>query len=443
MNVLMLVTTDVAHDSRVMREAVALAGQGHAIHIVGKDVPPDWNPPSGITVESVSGGSGFNRPAAPTASGSDGADAGSSGAAGASAAPAASSVASPPAVRRVARWLLLPQHRQKVWRTWNTRAETLVADRKFDVVHAHDFNVLRLAARLADRDGARLVYDSHEWWSGRERHGRPTPLERARERRIEQQLVRRADAVLTVSDGIADRLGQWRGGEVKVVRNTFPSRRAADSAEGGSGSGVGAGFARSAMESSTEITHVGLLQRPTGVVYAGRIGPERDLETLIPAAAAAGLDAVLMGPADRDYLPRIQAAFGNVRIEAARPIDEVDDVLRRAGISVVTLTDTCENHRLALPNKVFHAVRAGVPVVAADLPELRRLVTQYGLGRLYRPSDVASMRAALEQVAADYPRLCEQVAKARADLSWERDAAVLIGVYESLAGQDAVSAGAQ
>jgi glycosyltransferase involved in cell wall biosynthesis len=194
---------------------------------------------------------------------------------------------------------------------------------------------------------------------------------------------------------------------------------------------------------SSEITHVSLSLRPTGVVYAGRIGPERDLETLIHAAAAAGLDAVLMGPADHEYLPRIQAAFANVRIESARPIDEVDDVLRRAGISVVTLTDTCENHRLALPNKVFHAVRAGVPVVAADLPELRRLVTQYGLGRLYRPSDVASMRTALEQVVNDYPRLCEQVAQARADLSWERDAAVLIGVYESLAGQSAVSVNAK
>lgn len=418
MNVLMLVTTDVAHDSRVMREAVALSGQGHVIHIVGKDVPPQWNPPRGITVESVSGGSGFKpSPAAPASAAGPGA--------GAQAGTPAGAVSSMP--RRVVRWLLLPQHRQRVWRTWNTRAEAAVGDRKFDVVHAHDFNVLRLAARLADRDGARLVYDSHEWWSGRERHGRPTPVERARERRVEQQLVRRADAVLTVSDGIADRLGAWRGGKVEVVRNTFPSRRAAESAEGASGSA-----------SSGEITHVSLSLRPAGVVYAGRIGPERDLETLIPAAAAAGLDAVLMGPADREYLPRIQAAAANVRIEPARPIDEVDDVLRRAGISVVTLTDTCENHRLALPNKVFHAVRAGVPVVAADLPELRRLVTRYGLGRLYRPSDVASMRAALEQVAADYPRLCDQVARARADLSWERDAAVLIGVYDSLAGQDAL-----
>lgn len=415
MNVLMLVISDVAHDSRVQREAVALAGQGHAIHIVGKDVPEGWKPPQGVTVESVSGGSGLKPPPS------------SAAASGGSVTSSAGSPVRAVAVRAV-RWVLLPQHRQKVWRTWCARAEAALVGRKYDVVHAHDFNVLRLAARIADRDGALLVYDSHEWWSGRERHGRPTPVERARERRAEQRLVRRADAVLTVSDGIAERLGRWRGGEVKVVRNTFPSLRGGDS-----DSGV----------NDSEITHVGLRQRPTGVVYAGRIGPARDLETLVPAAAAEGIDAVLMGPADREYLPRIQAVAGNVRIEPARPVDEVDDVLRRAGISVVTLTDSCENHRLALPNKVFHAVRAGVPVVAADLPELRRLVTQYGLGALYRPGDVASLRAALEQVAADYPRYCEQVARARRDLSWERDAAVLVGVYESLAGQGTVSVGAR
>jgi glycosyltransferase involved in cell wall biosynthesis len=390
MNVLMLVMSDVMHDSRVLREAVALADQGHAIHIVGKDVPAGWAPPRGVTVESVSGGSGLK----PGGSG-----------AGASRGP----VASATRVRRTARWLLLPRHRQRVWGTWCARAEAAVRGREFEVVHAHDFNVLRLAADLADRAGARLVYDSHEWWSGRERHGRPTPLERARERRTERRLVRRADAVLTVSAGIAERLGKWRGGKVLVVRNTFPA--------------VGAGA-------------VPVPDRPSGVVYAGRIGAARDLETLLPAAAAARLETCLMGQVDREYLHRIHVAGGTVRIEPARPVDEVDDVLRRGGISVVTLTDSCENHRLALPNKLFHAVRAGVPVVAADLPELRRVVTEYGLGQLYRSGDVESMRAALDLVVADYPRWCKQVAQAKDELSWERDAAVLVGVYATLAGRD-------
>jgi len=204
-----------------------------------------------------------------------------------------------------------------------------------------------------------------------------------------------------------------------VVRNTFPRRDDLDGAAGAA-----------------------LLDRPRGAVYAGRIGAARDIETLLDAASRLRLDTVLMGKADREFLPRLRVADGTVRIAPARPVDEVDEVLRRVGISVVTLTDSCENHRLALPNKVFHAVRAGVPVVAADLPELRRLVTAYGIGALYRSGDAESMRAALQQVAEDYPAYCERVARARADLSWEQDAKALVGVYESLAGE-AVSAAAR
>lgn len=391
MNVLMLVITDVAHDARVLREAVALAESGHAVHIIGKDVPVGWTPPPGIAVQSVSGGTGL-KPSGPGF---------------------ATSAASHGAVRRAARWALLPRHRQRVWHTWCERARAAATGLTFDVVHAHDFNTLRLAAELAERSGARLVYDAHEWWSGRERHGRPAPLERVRERRLERRIVSRADAVLTVSDGIAQRLGQWRGGRVTVVRNTFP---ALDSARA---------------------TAAGPPRRPSGAVYAGRIAAARDIETLLAAASALRLDTVLLGKTDPEFLPRLRFADGSVRINPARPVDEVDEVLRRAGISVVTLTDSCENHRLALPNKVFHAVRAGVPVVAADLPELRRLVTEYGLGALYRPADAASLRAALEQVIEDYPRYCENVARARGELSWDRDARALIDVYASLAGETA------
>ena len=55
---------------------------------------------------------------------------------------------------------------------------------------------------------------------------------------------------------------------------------------------------------------------------------------------------VLMGSVDPNY----RLDLGPVETVAERPIDEVDDTLRSYGISLVTLTNTCENHRLALPN---------------------------------------------------------------------------------------------
>jgi glycosyltransferase involved in cell wall biosynthesis len=218
----------------------------------------------------------------------------------------------------------------------------------------------------------------------------------------------RADLVLTVSDGIADRLRARGARRVAVVRNSFPARTGS----------------------------VPLPERPSGLVYAGRIGPGRDLETLAAAApdlAALGVRPLVVGPADAGYLARFTSQAGGVDL---RPeplgLAAVDDVYRTAGLAVVTLDASCENHRLALPNKLFHAVRAGVPVIAADLPELARVVTGQSLGATYRPGDAASLAAAVRDVAGRYPQLLASVAAAAPGLSWERDAAALLEAYAQL-----------
>src|SRR3954469_2165277 len=89
-----------------------------------------------------------------------------------------------------------------------------------DVVHAHDVAMLPsgyLAARIA---GALLVYDTHEFARGVAYRSRPYAL---LVRAIETLLVRRADAVITVSDGIAARLKElYRLRREPVVVRNFP-----------------------------------------------------------------------------------------------------------------------------------------------------------------------------------------------------------------------------
>ncbi|NUU22678.1 MAG: glycosyl transferase family 1, partial [Streptomycetaceae bacterium] len=65
MNILMLVITTVATDTRVVREASTLAEAGHNVHIIGRGVPQEWLPPAGVTVSSVGGASVFQKAGAP------------------------------------------------------------------------------------------------------------------------------------------------------------------------------------------------------------------------------------------------------------------------------------------------------------------------------------------------------------------------------------------
>ncbi len=375
----MLVATGVVGDVRVLREATGLVQDGHRVHIIGKDVPPDASVPQGITVSGATGGPGLRRrPVPPSARRS--------------------------IPTRAARWLLLPEHRNLSFRRWARETELAARRLRYDVVHAHDFTALAVGDRLARQRGVPLVYDAHEWWSERRRAGRPTPWQRRREQAQEGRLGHRAAAVLTVGQALADQFGVAYGWpHITVVRNTFPALPV-----------VGGRPAA----------------RPVAAVYAGRLGAGRDLDTVSAASTRTSLPIRLLGPVEPGWAPHFQPGCCLIAPPVAPA--EVGSVLRTAGLSLVTLDNRWRNHEIALPNKLFQAVQAGVPVIASDVGELGRTVHQYGIGELYRVGRVRSLLAALDRALTNYPELVGAVEHAADDLSWASDQRALLRVYRNL-----------
>jgi glycosyltransferase involved in cell wall biosynthesis len=85
-----------------------------------------------------------------------------------------------------------------------------------------------------------------------------------------------------------------------------------------------------------------------------------------------------------------------------------------------------------MPNKLFHAIALGVPVVATDVGELGAVVREHGIGTLYRPGDSASLVDAISDARARYAELVAAVSRSRDALSWTADRAVLQSVYDDL-----------
>lgn len=372
--VLMLVWTGVSTDTRVLREARTLVEAGWSVHIIGRAVPPDFVAPQGISVSSVGA-----RPSADVRR------------------------RELNVVERTARWLLLPEHVRLRLAAWQRAALVEAQAHQAEVVHAHDFTALAVGASLSQEWGVPLVYDNHELWSGLPRVGRPTPWKARREARLEARLGAQAKVVITVGQGVADALRRQYGwNDIRIVRNTFPPVKALPQRSGG----------------------------PIGAVYAGRIAPYRELEVIAAASRSTPLPITLIGPADAQFLARFDP--GQARIRSSLPADEVDEVLAEAGLALVTHSDRWVNHRLALPNKLFHAVRAGVPVVATDVGELARTVREYDLGELYRPGDAEDLVRAIGRAIDRYPQLQKQVLDAAEALSWKTDGRALVDAYVSL-----------
>lgn len=387
--VLMVVATSVARDTRVLREAQCLVDDGYQLEIVGRNIPADFVPPKGVTVHSAPGGQGLR----PSAMGS-------------------LTTKRLPAHLRAIRWLLLPQHRARSFQAWADAAYEIATTLNFDAVHAHDFTALGLGSRLSHEHEVPLIYDSHEWWLGRQRQYRATPVTDRREAKLERKLAGEAVAVITVGESIAELMRTERGVmNVSVVRNSFPIPG----------------------DTSRKI-----VSPPRGIIYAGRIDAYRELETTIAAASEISIPITWMGEHENQWATSHVARARKAGIEVLGPqaITAVTTAMQNAGLVFVTHSNLFESHRLAMPNKLFHAVHAGVPVIATDVTELGRIVRHYDIGELYKPGDAQSMVSAIQRAIARHSELLSNVRAAQPELSWDRDAQVLREIYWSaLAGR--------
>jgi glycosyltransferase involved in cell wall biosynthesis len=290
-----------------------------------------------------------------------------------------------------------------------------------DVVHAHDAAMLLPGIIGARLTGARLVYDSHELATS-------VPY---RERLwawfvacIERLVVPRCVAVITVSDGIAERLRQRYDlrQTPTVVRNVTALRRR------------GSGDLRKQL---------GIDGDTPLILHQGAPAPARGCELLL-AAVERLPDAHLafLGDPEPGYGITLQAAARErglqerVAMLPSVPLEQLLAHTAEADVGVTLLQDTCENHRLALPNKLFEYIAAGVPVVASALPETRRLIERYGVGWCVAPGDAAELAETLDLALRHRgdPELRGRLAQAAGELSWEREQLRLLDLYAQLAG---------
>ncbi|MCY1444387.1 D-inositol-3-phosphate glycosyltransferase [compost metagenome] len=106
-----------------------------------------------------------------------------------------------------------------------------------------------------------------------------------------------------------------------------------------------------------------------------------------------------------------------------------------ADIGVQPIENTCFNHFTTDSNKLFEYVQAGLPVIASDLPEIRKVVACNRLGILVPPGDGDYLVSALRDLVADkYKRdfYAENARKAASLLTWEEQEGKLIAFYERI-----------
>ena len=242
---------------------------------------------------------------------------------------------------------------------------------------AWDLPCAYLASRVT---GAALIYEPHELESGRVGMGR---LRSAVVRAIEWAFGRRAAACVAVGECIAERYSRQLGIPCFTVMNVpGPEPRLPI---------AGLRDRCGCPPGEPLLTYVGALVGGRGI---GRVVRAVGLSRRRWRLAA-------MGPGSLDEASA-SALCGHGWVLGPVAPGEVVSVVADADLSAVLIEPVCESYRLSMPNKLFESLRAGVPVLASDLPELGGFVRRHGVGALVsHDASPEELAATLDAITPD------------------------------------------
>jgi glycosyltransferase involved in cell wall biosynthesis len=305
------------------------------------------------------------------------------------------------------------------WWRFARAAWVAVRDEAADLYLAHDLDTLPLGALAKSRLGGSLIYDSHELYTEAAITPPPSPLWRPRWRLAERILIRKADAVFTVCDSIAEELaGRYGVMRPTVVRN-IPELADHDGAS-----------------DATLRSRLGIAASARIAIWIGGINPNRRIEHLIEAVQSIpDIVLVLMGPGVPSYVQHLLAHAQRLgvgeRVRIAGPVapELVAVTAREADVAVMVFQNRSLNDWYCLPSKLFESIQAGVPVVTNDWPELRRVVEGYGVGVLCESDHPDAIAQAVRSLLDDrdgYERMRENARRASQELNWQRESEKLL-----------------
>jgi glycosyltransferase involved in cell wall biosynthesis len=292
---------------------------------------------------------------------------------------------------------------------------------KSDVLVANDLDTLLPNYLIARLKRIPLVYDSHELFC-EVPELLNSPFKRSVWKKIERFIFPRLKHVMTVNESIARIYSDEYHVPVKVVRNV-PRREGRSSAP---------------MQSRKEL---GLPENKRIILMQGAgINIDRGAEEALEAMLYIE-NALLLIIGNGDVLPKMkQIAVSRdltkkVLFIPKLPFEKLRQYTGHADIGLTLDKDTNINYRNSLPNKLFDYIQAGVPVLASDLPEIRKIVERYQIGNLIPDHDPRTIAGVLNANLSNPGLMAlwkENTKLASEKLCWEEEESVLREIYLTL-----------
>jgi len=293
-----------------------------------------------------------------------------------------------------------------------------------DIYHSHDLDTLFEGFVAAKRNKAKLIYDSHEFFTEVKLPGSYSwRFYRPYWKIIERLLIKHVDGMITVCELFADEFSKRYGITHPVILHNTPELRPLKK-----------------LDLIRERFKIPSDQKV--ILYLGSLFPGRGAEITIDSAAYLddNVALVIIGPATEDYRKQIQERANKIKtariiVEDAIPPSEVYDYLMSADLGIVFYENTCFANN-SLSNKLFDYMLSGLPVVASAMSETRRIIQETESGIALGNADAEELGNTITQILQDEESLERFRENARMSVeeryNWAVETEKLLKLYEGI-----------
>jgi len=310
------------------------------------------------------------------------------------------------------------------------RMREAIEHRKPHILHTHDMIGMAVGAKLHDMGAVhagecRWIHDIHEYVSGLTELADST---RNYFSKVEREHLRDPDRLTCVSPSLAACLSAEHGlsDQPPVVLNAprwsdfdplYPKNIRAE---------------------------IGLGSDVPLLVYSGGVKPVRGVDTVVDALAhLPSMHFAIISDSKGAYMDQLwrQAKSLGVakrlHIKPYVPFMNVTSYLRTATIGIHPI-HRYPNAEIALPNKLFEYLHAGVPAIVSDNPTMKAFVAEHQCGDSFPACDPEALAETVDRVLN---RLLEDQewsgriqALGKESFCWEAQERLLAEIYDELAG---------
>ena len=289
-----------------------------------------------------------------------------------------------------------------------------------DLVLAEDLPALKAATILKKNWDCKLIFDSHEFYPEQNVF---SSTQKKIMHTTTKRFIKDCNAVITVSDGIAELFHKFYGiAKPEVIHN---------------------------VTNKTSIRREKIFHRLLSlndsqkiILYQGGIIPSRNIENLLSGYIRlnpTNAHLVFLGPTTSSFMEKLKKMAGKllddkIHFLAPVPQEELLNYTAAADFGVIPYKVIDLNTKYCMPNKFFEFIQAGLPILANHLVEVEKIIKNIGGGgmiaNLNSPNNV---KAALQNMLArDLKKDHEILLSAQDKISWDYESQTFMNIINKV-----------